>query len=105
MNDQITMEQCPKFHHCSAPLCPLDPDWNKRKMLQGDNLCHYLCEASKDGAMERFKRRYDKPVLMQAFGLSKDMRHYSKALDRGLDRASKAPSVIPMIQLDLDLNM
>ena len=104
MNDQITMEQCPKFHHCSAPLCPLDPDWNKSKMLQGDNLCHYLCEASKDGAMERFKRRYDKPVFMQAFGLSEEMRKYSQALDRGLERASNAPSVIPTVQLDLDLD-
>jgi hypothetical protein len=98
------MEQCPKFHHCSAPLCPLDPDWNKRKMLQGDNLCHYLCEASKDDAMERFKRRYDKPVLMQAFGLSEVMRKHSKALDRGLERASKAPSVIPTVQLVMDLD-
>ena len=73
-------------------------------MIQGENLCHYLCEASKDGAMEHFKRRYDKPVFMQAFGLSEEMRRYSKALDRGLERASQAPSVIPMIQLDLDLD-
>jgi len=51
--------------------------------------------------MERFKRRYDKPVLMQAFGLSEEMRKYSKALDRGLERASNAPSVIPTVQLDL----
>jgi len=41
---------------------------------------------------------------MQAFGLSEEMRRYSKALDRGLERASQAPSVIPMIQLDLDLD-
>ena len=104
MNDQITMEQCPKFHHCSAPLCPLDPDWRRRKMLQGEHLCHYLCEASKEGAMERFNRRYDKPILMQAFGLSEDMRRYSKALDRGLERAADAPSVIPTVQLDLNFN-
>ena len=104
MTSTINMEQCPKFHHCSAPLCPLDPDWNKRKMLQGDNLCHYLCEASKDGAMERFKRRYDKPVFMQAFGLSEEMRKYSQALDRGLERASNTPSVIPTVQLDLNFD-
>jgi len=73
-------------------------------MLQNDNLCHYLCEASKEGVIERFKGRYDEPVFMQAFGLCKEMRHYSKALDRGLDRASKAPSVIPMIQLELDFD-
>lgn len=104
MNTTIRMEQCPKFHHCSAPLCPLDPDWKKRKMLQDDNLCHYLCEASKEGALDRFKRRYDKPILMQAFGLSEEMRKHCKALDRGLERAANAPSVIPAVQLDLDFD-
>ena len=73
-------------------------------MLQGDNLCHYLCEASKDGAMERFKRRYDKPILMQAFGLSEDMKKSCKALERGLKRAADSPSVIPTVQLDLDFD-
>ena len=54
--------------------------------------------------MERFKRRYDKPILMQAFGLSEEMRKSSKALDRGLERAADAPSVIPTVQLDLDFD-
>ena len=98
------MYQCPKYEGCEAPLCPLDEEWDKRKMLQNDNLCHYLCEASKKDATQRYRNRYDAPILMQAFGLSAEMRRYSKALDRGLDRASKAPSVIPMIQLDLDLD-
>ena len=98
------MYQCPKYEGCEAPLCPLDEEWDKRKMLQNDNLCHYLCEASKEGVIERFKGRYDEPVLMQAFGLCKEMRSYSKALDRGLERASNAPSVIPTVQLDLDLD-
>lgn len=100
----LDMSLCPKFHHCDAPLCPLDPDWKKRKMLQDENLCHYLCEASKDGAVERFNKRYDKPVFMQALDLSAEMRSYSKALDRGLKNASESPSVIPTVQLDLDLD-
>ena len=54
--------------------------------------------------MERFKQRYDKPILMQAFGLSEDMRKYSKALDRGLGKAADAPSVIPTVQLDLNFD-
>ena len=102
MTSTINMEQCPKFHHCNASLCPLDPDWRKRKMIQGENLCHYLCEASKPGAQERFDGRYDEAILMQAFGLSEDMRKYCKALDRGLERAADAPSVIPTVQLDLN---
>ena len=91
------MYQCPKYGGCEAPLCPLcplDEEWNTRKMLQNDNLCHYLCEASKEGVIERFKGRYDEPVLMQAFNLCGEMRKYSTALNRGLKRAANSPSLI-----------
>lgn len=104
MTSTISMEHCPKFHHCNAPLCPLDPDWRERSMLQGENLCHYLCEASKPGAQNRFDGRYDEAILMHAFGLSEEMRNYSTALNRGLERAEVTPSVVPMIQLQLDLS-
>ena len=98
------MYQCPKYESCEAPLCPLDEEWNTRKMVQDENLCHYLCEASKEGVIERFEGRHDEPILTEAFSLSEEMRKYSKALDRGLERASNAPSVIPTVQLDLDLD-
>lgn len=100
----LDMSQCPKFHHCDAPLCPLDPDWKKRKMVQDENLCHYLCEASKDGAIERFNKRYDEPVFTQAFKLCVEMQSHSRALNRGLTEASKSASVIPTVQLDLKLD-
>ena len=102
MTSTLNMEQCPKFHHCNAPLCPLDPEWNRRTMIQGENLCHYLCEASKNGAIERFANRYDKHILTEAFNQADQMRRYSKALERGLARAASAPSVIEMTQLEMD---
>ena len=90
------MYQCPKYEGCEAPLCPLDEEWGTRKMLQNDNLCHYLCEASKEGAIERFERRHDEATFFQALDASEAMRKYSKALNRGLFRASKTPSVVPI---------
>lgn len=104
MSNAITMESCSKFRGCDAPICPLDPDWPRRVMIQGENLCHYLCEASKPGASERFLNRHDREILMIAFGLCVEMRQRFRALNRGLDRASKSPSVIPTIQLTLDLD-
>lgn len=33
---------CPKFEACSAPICPLDPDWAKRSHGKGEAVCHWL---------------------------------------------------------------
>ena len=53
---------------------------------------------------QRYNNRYDKPIFMQAFGLSEEMRKFSKALDRGLRSRADAPSVIPTVQLDLNFD-
>lgn len=41
------MHDCPKFDSCSAPICPLDPDWELRSHLDGERVCYYLTEYSK----------------------------------------------------------
>lgn len=41
--------RCPKFAACSAPICPLDPDWSKRVMTGSDRTCLWLREAVKEG--------------------------------------------------------
>ena len=51
----MDMENCPKFHACSAPICPIDSSWRKRKHLKGERVCFYLCEAQKDGSEYRFR--------------------------------------------------
>lgn len=45
----MTMEQCPKFDSCSAPICPLDPDWSERKHIKDEPVCYYLREWAKHG--------------------------------------------------------
>ncbi len=37
---------CPRFDHCSTPLCPLD-DWKTHHHLKGEPVCFYLREAAK----------------------------------------------------------
>jgi hypothetical protein len=46
---------CPKWHSCSAPVCPLDHLWANRSMQSEDPVCFYLSEAVKDGAEARFE--------------------------------------------------
>lgn len=48
---------CPKWEKCNSPVCPLDPDWEKRKMLDNDSVCYYQTESVKDNAHATFERR------------------------------------------------
>ena len=42
MNEEknlANMERCPRFRRCSAPLCPLDIDMDKRVEYSGEPRC------------------------------------------------------------------
>ena len=41
------MAECPRYSQCSAPICPLDPDWRKRSHLPGEPVCRWLTELAK----------------------------------------------------------
>ena len=73
-------------------------------MLRDEHMCYYLTEASKEGAHERFRDRFDFDIYMVAEESLPGMRKAFKELDREIKRASERPSVIPMIQLDLDFD-
>jgi len=32
-------EDCPRFKHCDAPLCPLDPQIHRRLWIAGEPVC------------------------------------------------------------------
>jgi hypothetical protein len=38
---------CPRWDSCSAPICPLEPDWRKHEMRLNEKLCHHLREYAK----------------------------------------------------------
>lgn len=40
-------QDCPKWHKCSAPICPLDAEWSLRKHIKSERVCFYLAEAAK----------------------------------------------------------
>ena len=39
---------CPKFEQCSAPICPIDPEWQKCVYKKGEPVCFYLRQHAKD---------------------------------------------------------
>src|SRR5262249_62320829 len=48
-------ESCPRFHRCSAAVCPLSPDEGYHRW--GGRVCPYLREAVKEGADAYFAGR------------------------------------------------
>jgi hypothetical protein len=46
---------CDRFNRCSANICPLDPEWHKRKYLNGERICFYILEVQKTNAKAIFE--------------------------------------------------
>ena len=83
---------CPKFQHCNAPICPLDPDIMKRAYLRGEEICFFMHEYVKPGSYDRFKARHSEEIheAIQTVLPSVLSRHgYIK---NRLERASETPS-------------
>jgi len=59
MTDAIRQElvqvpsDCPEYIRCSASICPLDVDWQKRTYGTGEPTCLFLRETVKLGAEQR----------------------------------------------------
>ena len=51
----MTPLYCPRFDHCSAPICPLDCHWQRRTHLPGERVCGLLCELVKQGGEARIR--------------------------------------------------
>lgn len=49
------MARCPKWEQCSAPICPVDSNWQSRTMQNDEAVCYYLSEHTKEGAEARFQ--------------------------------------------------
>ena len=73
-------------------------------MLKNERVCHYLSEASKPEAYERYRNRPDGYLYDHASSQMKEMREQFPELDKRLDRSSKTRSKLPMVQLELDLD-
>ncbi len=52
----MTPHDCPRFDHCSAPICPLDCLWQRRTHLPGERVCGLLNELVKQGGKARIGR-------------------------------------------------
>ncbi len=54
------MKKCPRFQRCSVPLCPLDPEVEKRVYWEGEPTCKLDFERLTTIADYGFKEQYRK---------------------------------------------
>jgi hypothetical protein len=82
-------EICPRFEACSAPICPLDNEWRKRRMLKRERTCHYLREVSKPCWQFIASDTVDQEMYLFAASIIEEIRKHSYELRQMLDEASK----------------
>ncbi len=85
-------DDCPKFHKCSAPICPLDPKMLERVHLAGERVCIYLLGYSKLGVRANLrgciaKQHFEAIVEAYPKILSRNV-----PIKKACERASKTPS-------------
>ena len=44
---KLSTSLCPRFDSCSAPVCPLDKNWERARYLRGEPVCRWLRESMK----------------------------------------------------------
>lgn len=83
---------CPKFQQCNAPLCPLDPEWQKRKHLKDEKSCLYLLESCKADAEATFRGAGLEKLYEAISAVKPAMIASCAAINRACTRASTTPS-------------
>lgn len=85
---------CPKFSHCTAPICPLDPEWASRTYLKGEGVCFFTLEHVKPGARARFQGSTAEQIYDAISDVLPSMIARYAPLKRALMRAKKTGSRI-----------
>ena len=88
----MNMESCPKYKSCSAPICPLDPNWRKARHLKGERICFYLCEAQKVDAEAIFRGRGFRYLYQLMVEATPDMSIRWSTIKKALVKAAKTGS-------------
>jgi hypothetical protein len=83
------MQECPKFIGCSAPICPLDPDWKLRVVENGDRVCFFMRENGKPGAAQVHHSEGD---ILEAAGVVTQDPCLAGYVRRAVQRASLTPT-------------
>lgn len=88
----IKSKDCAKWCTCSAAICPLDQDWQKRAHLDDDRICSLLLESGKVDAEAVFRGRGREDIYMLIRDVTPDILSRHARIKRAYERASKTGS-------------
>ena len=84
--------ECPKFDYCSAPICPIDPEWRLRVHLKDDPVCFYMREHSKHGHRGQNRGVVAEELLKEVVRVYPEALSLYDPLKKRLEKISKQPS-------------
>lgn len=86
---------CKFWQRCSAPICPLDPQVDKRKHLPGEPICRLLCEVVKPDSLSAFVAAgIGEWIHAEVSAAVLPLSERWGRIRQGLDRAAKTGSVL-----------
>lgn len=88
----MLMEDCPRWDKCSAPICPLDPDWSKRVHRKGERICLWLTESVKENAKAVFEGAGLAHILQEIQSIAPAIIASRHTIRTALERASNTGS-------------
>jgi len=91
ITDELHSNDCPRFERCSAPICPIDPEWQKRVYKKGDPVCFYLRQHAKDPLWGQKARGVARKLIDKVGEVYPQIVERYAALKTALVRASKSP--------------
>lgn len=95
----MAMRECPRYATCSAPICPLDPDWRGRCHMPGDRVCIWLTELAKPGGEEQVVAAITSETTRFVAQTLPDITAHWGAIRRALDKSSRKGSRLAAQQL------
>jgi len=86
------MIPCPRFERCNAPICPLDPNWQKARYLKGEPVCRWGLELAKEGGEAEISRTLVEQTAALIREVFPRIVSATPAIARSVERASLSPS-------------
>lgn len=86
------MIPCPRFDRCNAPICPLDPNWQQARHVDGEPICRWMLELAKEGGEAEISRALVDEVADLVRDAFPRIVSATPAIARRIERASLSPS-------------
>lgn len=85
-------KDCVKWDTCSAGICPLDQDWQKRTHLDDDRICSLLLESGKVDAEAVFRGMGREEVYVLIRNVTPEVLSRHARIKRAYERAAQTGS-------------